>query len=169
MSASITHLLWFLEDNPILRVTLSVDEVEREAVNLREKGFRSILLVAGEHPKFVGNGYLEECIKTVRRIVPSVALEVGPMETPEYREMVAAGSEGLVVYQETYEPTAYRVMHTAGPKKDFHWRLATPERAYELVSSTWHWGPSGLPSGGVKRWRWLCMQPTWLAVAGKPS
>ena len=43
----------FSRDNPILRVTLSLDEVRREADALREQGFRNLLLVAGEHPKFV--------------------------------------------------------------------------------------------------------------------
>ena len=43
----------FSRDNPILRVTLSVDEVLREARALKDQGFRNILLVAGEHPKFV--------------------------------------------------------------------------------------------------------------------
>jgi 2-iminoacetate synthase len=45
--------------------------------------------------------------------------------------MVQAGAEGLVVYQETYDPEVYRELHKAGPKKDFAWRLACPERAYE--------------------------------------
>jgi len=35
-----------------------------------------------------------------------------------------------VVYQETYDRDVYAVMHTAGPKKDFDWRLACPERGY---------------------------------------
>src|SRR5580704_15038373 len=48
----------FSRDNPILRVTLSVDEVETEARYLVGQGFRNILLVSGEHPKFVSNGYL---------------------------------------------------------------------------------------------------------------
>ncbi|PYL83700.1 MAG: 2-iminoacetate synthase ThiH, partial [Verrucomicrobia bacterium] len=43
----------FSRDNPILRVTLSVDEVMAEARHLTRQGFRQILLVAGEHPKFV--------------------------------------------------------------------------------------------------------------------
>src|SRR5271163_662191 len=47
----------FSRDNPILRVTLSIDEVKREAAALREQGFRNILLVSGEHPKFVSNNY----------------------------------------------------------------------------------------------------------------
>ena len=43
----------FSRDNPILRVTLSVDEVVTEARALAAQGFRNILLVSGEHPKFV--------------------------------------------------------------------------------------------------------------------
>ncbi len=62
--------------------------------------------------------------------MPSVSLEVGPMETEEYRPLVAAGADGLVVYQETYDRAVYDDMHTAGPKKNFDWRLETPERAY---------------------------------------
>src|SRR6058998_950574 len=57
----------FSRDNPILRVTLDVDEVVAEAQHLARQGFRQILLVAGEHPKFVSGGYLAQC---VRALVP---------------------------------------------------------------------------------------------------
>jgi 2-iminoacetate synthase len=52
------------------------------------------------------------------------------MQTEEYEAMVAAGADGLVVYQETYDRAIYAQLHTAGPKRDFDWRLETPERAY---------------------------------------
>ena len=120
----------FSRDNPILRVTLSVEEVRREAAALREQGFRNVLLVAGEHPKFVSNNYLRDCVAALHADVPSVSLEVGPMEAHEYVPLVQAGADGLVVYQETYERGLYDEMHTAGPKKNFDWRLETPERAY---------------------------------------
>jgi len=120
----------FSRDNAILRVTLSLEEVRREARELARQGFRNVLLVAGEHPKFVSNGYLAACVAALHESVPSVSLEVGPMETEEYRPLVAAGADGLVVYQETYDRAVYDVMHTAGPKKNFDWRLETPERAY---------------------------------------
>jgi len=107
-----------------------VEQVSAEAQHLLEQGFRSILLVAGEHPKFVSDGYMEECLEALRDKVPSLALEVGPMETAEYQRMVEAGAESLVVYQETYDEIIYREMHTAGPKKDYNWRLDCPERAY---------------------------------------
>ena len=120
----------FSRDNPILRVTLRVDEVVEEARALAALGFRSVLLVAGEHPKFVSNGYIEACIEALREFVPAISLELGPMETDEYRPLVRAGAEGLVVYQETYDREVYARMHTSGPKQKFDWRLETPERAY---------------------------------------
>ena len=52
------------------------------------------------------------------------------METEDYRPLVRAGADGLVVYQETYDRAVYAQMHTAGPKRNFDWRLETPERAY---------------------------------------
>lgn len=120
----------FSRDNSILRVTLSLDEVKREAAALRGQGFRNILLVAGEHPKFVSNNYLRDCVAVLHEEIPSVSLEVGPMKTEDYRPLVAAGADGLVVYQETYDRKIYDGMHTSGPKKNFDWRLETPERAY---------------------------------------
>lgn len=122
----------FSRDNAsIMRVTLTIDQVVKEARHLVDQGFRNILLVAGEHPKFVSDGYLEECIRAIREFVPTIGIEVGPMEAPEYERMVKAGCEGLVVYQETYDRVIYADMHTAGPKKDFDWRIACPERGYE--------------------------------------
>lgn len=120
----------FSRDNQILRVTLSLDEMKCEADALKAQGFRNLLLVAGEHPKFVSNNYLRDCIAALHPEWPSISLEVGPMEVDEYRPMVAAGADGLVVYQETYDRKVYAEMHTAGPKRNFDWRLETPERAY---------------------------------------
>ena len=120
----------FSRDNPILRVTLSVDEVVREARALAGQGFRNVLLVAGEHPKFISGRYMADCVEALRDAVPSISLEVGPMETDEYRPLVEAGAEGLIVYQETYHREVYAAMHTSGPKRNFDWRLECPERAY---------------------------------------
>jgi 2-iminoacetate synthase len=120
----------FSRDNPILRVTLTVDQVEAEARHLAAEGFRNVLLVAGEHPKFVAPDYLAQCVERLRDFIPALSLEVGPMETADYIPAVRAGAEGLVVYQETYDRETYAELHTAGPKKDFDWRLDCPERAY---------------------------------------
>src|ERR1700741_2713701 len=50
----------FSRDNPILRVTLGVQEVVAEARLLSRAGFRQILLVAGEHPRLGSRGYLAD-------------------------------------------------------------------------------------------------------------
>lgn len=120
----------FSRNNPILRVTLTVEEVLQEARALKAQGFRNLLLVAGEHPKFVSVSYLRDCVAAVHGEVPAVSLEVGPLSVEDYRPLVAAGAEGLVVYQETYDRAVYADMHVSGPKRDFEWRLETPERAY---------------------------------------
>jgi 2-iminoacetate synthase len=120
----------FSRDAGILRTTLTVDQVVTEAQHLHGLGFRSLLLVAGEHPKFVSDGYLQNCLDALKPFIPTLALEVGPMEDDQYAEIVSHGAEGLVVYQETYHRETYQQLHTAGPKKNFDWRLNCPERAY---------------------------------------
>jgi len=138
----------FARENPIARVTLEVEEMAREARHLALEGFRNILLVAGEHPKFVSNGYLEQCVARLRPEFPAISLEVGPMERADYVPLVHAGAEGLVVYQETYHRETYAELHTHGPKKDFDWRLECPVRAYDAgfrrigigaLFGLWHW------------------------------
>jgi 2-iminoacetate synthase len=120
----------FSRGNPILRVTLTPEEVRREARALLGQGFRNILLVSGEHPKFVSSDYMARCVSLLHEEVPSLSLEIGPMETAAYGPLVQAGAEGLVVYQETYDRGVYTAMHTAGPKRNFDWRMETPERGY---------------------------------------
>jgi len=120
----------FSRDNPILRVTLDLEQVVKEARHLAAEGFRQVLLVAGEHPKFVSGSYLSDCVRALAADFSSIAIEVGPMETAEYQGVVAAGAEALVVYQETYDRRIYSEMHTSGPKRDFDWRLDCAERGY---------------------------------------
>ena len=121
----------FSRDNPILRVTLSVEQVVAEGRHLAKEGFRHVLLVAGEHPKFVSRNYLADCVRALAPDFSSISIEVGPMETAEYVPIVEAGAEGLVVYQETYDREMYSEMHTAGPKRDFNWRLDCAQRGYD--------------------------------------
>ena len=121
----------FARQNEIPRRVLTFDEIKREAACLAAQGFRSILLVAGEHPRDVSTEFLESIIADLKPSFPSVVLEIAPQDTANYRRLVAAGAEGLVNYQETYLPELYATLHPAGPKKNYDWRLQTPERAAE--------------------------------------
>lgn len=120
----------FSRNNPIPRITIPVEQVVTETQKLARQGFRSLLIVAGEHPKYVSNGYVEEVVRRCLAIMPSISLELGPLETEPYRPLVRAGCESLIVYQETYDLPTYTRLHTAGPKKNYAWRMDTPERAY---------------------------------------
>jgi len=121
----------FSRDNPILRLTLTLDQVITEARHLVRQGFRQILLVAGEHPKFVSKDYVADCVRALSSEFSSIAIEIGPMSTEDYLPIVDAGAESLVVYQETYNRGVYSEMHTSGPKRDFNFRLDCVERGYQ--------------------------------------
>jgi len=113
----------------IRRKTLRVDEVAREASTLASRGFRNILLVSAEHPKHVGPEYVARCIAETKHHVPYVGLEIAAAEVEDYRTYVDAGCDGVVLYQETYDPDVYAAHHLGGPKKRFAWRMDALERA----------------------------------------
>jgi 2-iminoacetate synthase len=121
----------FARPNPIPRRTLPLPEIVQEAELLRRRGFRHLLLVAGEHPRHVSPEYIEAALRALAGRFPSLSVEVQPQTVDAYRRWVQAGCDGLVVYQETYDRAAYASVHVAGKKRDFDWRLATPERGAE--------------------------------------
>ncbi|MFP3870612.1 MAG: 2-iminoacetate synthase ThiH, partial [Syntrophobacteria bacterium] len=117
--------------NSVRRLTLPVDQAEAEAMYLYEQGFRHILLVSGDAPRVVSMEYLLGVIERLHRFFASIAIELYPMDTEAYRKMIAHGVDGLVVYQETYNEKRYKEVHLGGRKKDYHWRLETPDRGGE--------------------------------------
>lgn len=119
----------FSRHNTIARKTLTVAEVLAEAEVLIAQGFQHLLLVAGEHPKKVSVEYLCEIAAALRPRIASLSIEVAPFEEADYRKLIAAGVDGVVIYQETYNEKIYGRVHRAGPKKDFHRRLAAVEAA----------------------------------------
>ena len=121
----------FSAGNEVVRRTLSVDEVRAEAHALLARGFRHLLLVAGEHARVVSKDYLVECVRALSPDVPSLSVEVQVWDVATYRRLVEAGCEGLVVYQETYDRATYAGSHLKGKKRNFDWRLAAADRGAE--------------------------------------
>jgi len=118
----------FSAGNKVPRKTLTLDEIEAEARVIHERGFRHILLVTGELPKAVDNAFLAAAAQRIRHLFSSIAIEVYPMDEAGYAGMVAAGIDGLTLYQETYDRALYAEMHPFGKKRDYAWRLTAPER-----------------------------------------
>jgi len=119
----------FNRSNPFDRITLSSEGAEREARALRARGFRHVLLVSGEDPDRCPVAYFEDVIARLRPLFSSISLEIYPMAEEDYRKLCAAGADGLVLYQETYNPETYARFHPAGRKRDFVSRVETHDRA----------------------------------------
>jgi 2-iminoacetate synthase len=121
----------FSAGNEIARRTLGVDEVVAEARELVSRGFRSVLLVAGEHARIVSKDYLVGCVEALAPVVPQISVETQVWDVETYRRLVAAGCDGLVVYQESYDRRTYEEAHRKGKKRNYEWRLAAPDRGAE--------------------------------------
>lgn len=117
--------------NNIVRKKLSYDEVEKEAKAVYNLGIRNILLLTGESRKESPVSYISECIKIVKKLFPSVGIEVYELTTDEYKELVFAGADSFCMYQETYNQEIYSKVHLKGPKRNFKYRLEAPSRACE--------------------------------------
>ncbi len=117
--------------NSVSRKTLTLEEIEKEALTLHRQEFRHVLVLTGEAPNAVRNEDLVAAIRKIRPLFSSISLEVYPMDVAGYRDMVQAGVDGLTIYQETYDPVLYEQLHPYGKKRDFQWRLGTPERGGE--------------------------------------
>jgi len=118
----------FSHKNKIKRVTLSEDQILEEAIAIKKMGFEHILLVTGEHQKEAGFAYLMRAIELLRPCFAQISVEVQPMKTEEYQQLIKAGLHSVYVYQETYHQENYKSYHPAGKKSDFRYRLETPDR-----------------------------------------
>ena len=115
--------------NGIPRGRLSYEEAEREGACISVTGLRHVLLLTGESPAESPVGYIAECVGRLRGRFDSVSVEVYPLDAEGYERLVAAGCDGVTLFQETYDKTLYADVHPSGPKRDFRWRLDAPERA----------------------------------------
>ncbi|HVE99135.1 MAG TPA: 2-iminoacetate synthase ThiH [Mycobacteriales bacterium] len=119
----------FAKDLDVVRRTLTPQEVAAEAAVLVGRGFRHVLLVSGEHRVEVSPAYLLDVVAALPESVVSVSVETQTWSGDTYGRLVAAGVEGVVHYQETYDRSRYGEVHVAGWKRDFDRRLAAVEVA----------------------------------------
>ncbi|MCM1988176.1 2-iminoacetate synthase ThiH [Oceanirhabdus seepicola] len=116
-------------NNSIKRNKLTLDEIREEAEEVSKTGIKHILLLTGESEVKTSVEYIKDAVKILREYFQSVVLEVYPMKTHQYKELVDAGIDGVTIYQETYDREIYKNVHIKGPKRDYLYRLDTPERA----------------------------------------
>ena len=114
----------FNHDNKFERTTLSLDDVRQECEAVKELGpFENLLVVSGEYPALCGVDYLEQVLRVARPMFANLTLEVQPLKTEQYKQLVGAGLNGVVCFQETYHREAYKKYHPRGMKSHYAWRL----------------------------------------------
>ncbi|WP_116475824.1 2-iminoacetate synthase ThiH [Zobellella maritima] len=118
----------FSMSNRLKRKTLSEAEIEQECLAIKAMGFDTVLLVTGEHEGKVGLTYFKQMLPIIKRHFSYVMMEVQPLSEAEYAELRQYGLDSVMVYQETYQHLTYDEHHIRGKKKDFRWRLETPDR-----------------------------------------
>ncbi len=123
-------------DNNITRKKLTQEEIKNEAIAIAKEGCRHLILLTGESDYHSPLQYIVESINTIKEYFPSITLEVYPMTVEEYKKTIEAGVEGLTIYQETYDEEVYDRVHLSGPKKNYRFRLDTPERGAQAGMRT---------------------------------
>jgi len=118
----------FSLDNPVRRKTLSDQQILKEVNIIKSYGYDHILLVTGEANKTVGMDYFKHAIQLIKPYFAHISIEVQPLETEEYKELIALGLNTVLVYQETYREEDYKKHHPKGKKSNFYYRLDTPDR-----------------------------------------
>lgn len=116
----------------VARKALSVDEAVTEAKALESMGFKRVLLVTGEDPRW-GLDYIVSCVRAIyeRTGMRIVHVNAPPMDTDSLRELKSSGAGVYQSFQETYHRPTYELMHPFGRKKDFSFRLGVMDRAME--------------------------------------
>ncbi|MDR2055861.1 MAG: 2-iminoacetate synthase ThiH [Desulfovibrio sp.] len=108
---------------------LSLEEACVEARAIADTGLQHILLLTGDARKLSSPEYIADIARAVRPLFASVGVEVYSMTEEEYGLLVSAGVDGMTMFQETYTAELYAWLHPVGPKRDYAFRLAAPERA----------------------------------------
>ena len=118
------------------RKTLSDDEIRDEVEALEDNGQKRLILVYGEHPEYnpeyiAHTVTLVYSIKKGRGEIRRVNINAAPLDIDGFRTVGRSGIGTFQIFQETYDPEAYKLYHLGGKKKDYAWRLTALDRAQE--------------------------------------
>ncbi len=118
------------------RKTLSDTEITAEVEALEDNGQKRLILVYGEHPEYDPE-YIAHTVRLVYGIkkdrgeIRRVNINAAPLDIDGFRTVGRAGIGTYQIFQETYDPEAYKWYHLGGKKKDYAWRLTALDRAQE--------------------------------------
>ena len=115
--------------NPIKRMKLSMEQIEKEMQVIADSGMEEILILTGESRGQSNVEYIGEACKLARKFFRMVGLEIYPVNTEEYRYLHECGADYVTVFQETYDTDKYEQLHLLGHKRIWPYRFDAQERA----------------------------------------
>lgn len=115
--------------NKINRAKLNAQEIEKEMAAVAKTGLQEVLILTGESRKYSDVKYIGEACKIARKYFKVIGLEVYPMNSDEYAYLHECGADYVTVFQESYNSDKYEMLHLAGHKRIFPYRLNAQERA----------------------------------------
>ncbi|HOV92628.1 MAG TPA: [FeFe] hydrogenase H-cluster radical SAM maturase HydG [Candidatus Kapabacteria bacterium] len=125
-----------LENKDIERRVLSIDEVKEETLAILEQGHKRILMLMGEDHKMSDLDYFYKTIEAAYSVKDSkgsqirrINIEIQALSEEEFNVLKDIKIGTYTLFQETYHPEVYKVMHPSGRKANYKWRLYTMDRA----------------------------------------
>ncbi len=118
----------YSKENKIMRKQLSLEEIEQEAKEIHKTGLRHILVLTGESRRKASFNYIVASLNILKKYFNSISIEIYALKQEEYTTLANMGIRGVTLYQETYNELRYDALHVEGPKKNYQFRLETPER-----------------------------------------
>jgi 2-iminoacetate synthase len=118
------------------RTTLSNDQLITEVMALEDAGQKRLILVFGEHPKYNAQ-FMADITRKVYSVkkgngeIRRVNINAAPLDTDGFRIVAEAGIGTYQIFQETYNPEAYKWYHLRGKKSDYEYRLTALDRAQD--------------------------------------
>jgi 2-iminoacetate synthase len=118
------------------RSTLAGKKLIEEVKALEDNGQKRLILVFGEHPEY-NAGFIAETARIVYSVrkgngeIRRVNINAAPLSVEGFRTVKEAGIGTYQIFQETYDPEAYRLYHLRGLKADYNNRLVSLDRAQE--------------------------------------
>lgn len=119
-----------------IRKTLDDNEIIKEVEALQDNGQKRLVLVYGEHNEYTPH-YIADTVKTAYSVkkgngeIRRININAAPLDIEGFKIVKDAGIGTYQVFQETYNPEAYKTYHLRGKKANYSYRLTSLDRAQE--------------------------------------
>ena len=128
---------YHVKNREMPRKKLTQEEIAAETIALQDMGHKRLAIEAGEDPKNNPLEYILESIDTIYNVkhkngsIRRVNVNIAATTVENYRRLHDAKIGTYILFQETYNPQSYGVLHPAGPKHDYAWHTEAMDRAMQ--------------------------------------